>query len=315
MKKIVVKVSSLILLLSGLFIASCLTLFGAGSLGDVNSDGNVDSTDYSLMKRYLLNIVGENSINTGNSDLNSDGFIDSTDYAMLKKHLLGIIILNPSTPTPTPTPSPSPTPTPTPKTPGIVKIMPLGDSITDGFNVQGGYRIKLWQLINSNGFKVDFVGSMSNGPSELGDKQHEGHSGWTISQIDTNINSWMDKYKPHIILLHIGTNDMYSDPNGASQRLSALIDKICAKLPTDGKLYVSNIVPFPRNASNVTIYNSKIPGIVQQKASAGKPVFFVEMFNSITSNDLADGIHPNATGYNKMADAWFNAIKNDLSNY
>lgn len=68
-------------------------------LGDVNSDGVIDSTDYSLMKRYLLTIVGINSINGANSDINGDGSIDSSDYAMLKRHLLGIIqISNPTNP-------------------------------------------------------------------------------------------------------------------------------------------------------------------------------------------------------------------------
>jgi len=56
--------------------------------------------------------------------------------------------------------------------------MPLGDSITDGMNVAGGYRIKLWESIKSAGANVDFVGSMSNGPASLTDKNHEGHSVW-----------------------------------------------------------------------------------------------------------------------------------------
>jgi lysophospholipase L1-like esterase len=42
-------------------------------------------------------------------------------------------------------------------------------------------------------------------------------------------------------------------------------------------------------------------------------VYFVEMYSALTSADLADGVHPNATGYNKMADVWYNAIKADLS--
>jgi len=105
---------------------------------------------------------------------------------------------------------------------------------------------------------------------------------------------------------------MYQNPEAAAERLGALIDKICAKLPTGGKLYVASIVPFPMNAANVAVYNSKIPGIVQQKAGQGKPVYYVDMFSAVTNNDLADGIHPNTNGYNKMADVWFKAIKADL---
>ncbi|MBS2964878.1 GDSL family lipase, partial [Actinocrinis puniceicyclus] len=67
---------------------------------------------------------------------------------------------------------------------GGVRVMPLGDSITDGNQTPGGYRIGLWQRFVSAGYKVDFVGSLFNGPSTLGDHDHEGHSGWRIDQID-----------------------------------------------------------------------------------------------------------------------------------
>lgn len=78
--------------------------------GDVNSDGVVNSKDYSLLKRYLLGTIDENSINTVNADLNGDGRINSTDYSLLRRYLLGIIQTSPSpsiTPVPTPTPKPT----------------------------------------------------------------------------------------------------------------------------------------------------------------------------------------------------------------
>jgi lysophospholipase L1-like esterase len=212
-----------------------------------------------------------------------------------------------------PTLGPTPVSTPAPTSNAVTVIMPLGDSITDGFVVPGGYRIKLWASIQNIGAKIDFVGSLQNGPAELPDKDHEGHSGWVISQIDSNINSWMDTYKPRIVLLHIGTNDIGQniDLANAPNRLSALIDKICAKLPTGGKLYVATLVPMNGQDAKVASYNSAIPGVVQSKVSAGKPVYVVSM-SSVTTADLQDGVHPNRTGYDKMADAWFAAIRNDL---
>ncbi len=70
---------------------------------------------------------------------------------------------------------------------GGVRVMPLGDSITDGFNVQGGYRIGLWQRLANAGVATDFVGSGANGPASLGDHDHEGHSGWRIDDLDRNV--------------------------------------------------------------------------------------------------------------------------------
>jgi lysophospholipase L1-like esterase len=191
---------------------------------------------------------------------------------------------------------------------GGVRIMPLGDSITDGMTVPGGYRIDLWKKLVADGRKVDFVGSMSNGPSSLGDHDHEGHSGWTISQIDQNIVNWLKSTQPRAVLLHIGTNDMWAGASGAPDRLSQLIDKITSTSPK-ADVFVATIIPFPSADAAVRTYNKAIPGIVQSKASAGKKVHLVDMFPALTNADLADNVHPNATGYSKMADVWHKALR------
>ncbi len=291
-------------------------------LGDVDENGVVNSLDFAKYRMYLLGTV---SSLPAAADIDDNGSKSSIDFAMLRQHLLGMIELGtrtiygspppyntPSPQTFTPTPTQTPTQRPTPK--ATIKVMPLGDSITDGIFVPGAYRNKLWKNITSNGLTVDFVGSMTNGSSELGDKNHEGHSGWRIDEISNKINSWMDTYKPDIVLLHIGTNDISQkyDLNNAPNRLSDLIDKICAKLPTGGKLYVATIIPI--SYADPRSYNSQLSGIVQNKSSQGKPVYLVDMYSALTLSDLAtDGVHPNANGYNKMGDVWFNAIKGDLS--
>jgi len=60
--------------------------------GDINGDGNVNSTDYSLFKRYLLKVVRELPINDLRAaDLNNDGKVDSTDATILKRYLVRTI--------------------------------------------------------------------------------------------------------------------------------------------------------------------------------------------------------------------------------
>ncbi|MET7331166.1 cellulose binding domain-containing protein [Nonomuraea sp. NPDC005650] len=191
---------------------------------------------------------------------------------------------------------------------GGVRVMPLGDSITDGFTVAGGYRIDLWQKLVAAGYRVDFVGSLFNGPSSLGDHDHEGHSGWRIDQIDANIVTWLRTYQPRTILLHIGTNDMYQNPNGASIRLATLIDHITGNAP-DAEVFVATIIPLNGADPTVRGYNSAIPGIVQSRAAAGRHVHLVDMYSALTTADLADGVHPNAGGYSKMANVWYNALR------
>ncbi len=114
------------------------------------------------------------------------------------------------------------------------KIMPFGDSITDGYNgdTPGGYRVELFRLAHAAGKNITFVGSGSNGPNTVGGvafpHNHEGHSGWTIapaggrSGISTLVSTVMPQYKPDIVLLMIGTNDAidnYDMPN-APKRLA-----------------------------------------------------------------------------------------------
>lgn len=62
-------------------------------LGDVNGDSYVDSTDLTLLKRYVLKIISEFPDKNGMkaADVNRDLQIDSTDITLLKRYLLKII--------------------------------------------------------------------------------------------------------------------------------------------------------------------------------------------------------------------------------
>lgn len=195
---------------------------------------------------------------------------------------------------------------------GGVRVMPLGDSITEGMTVPGGYRIGLWERFVADRYTVDFVGSQSNGPAGLGDHDHEGHSGWRIDQIDANIVTWLRDTTPHTVLLHIGTNDIAQnfDLPDAPNRLSALIDHITATVP-GVEVFVATIIPLgsPSLEADVRAYDAAIPAIVRSKVDAGQHVHLVDMHSALTTADLADGVHPNALGYDKMAAVWFDALQ------
>jgi enterochelin esterase-like enzyme len=63
-------------------------------VGDLNGDKGIDSTDYALMKMYLLGAIEEFPVENGikAADLNVDGAIDALDFAVFKKYLLGDIL-------------------------------------------------------------------------------------------------------------------------------------------------------------------------------------------------------------------------------
>lgn len=59
--------------------------------GDVNGDGKINSTDYALLRRYLLETVEFTEEQKESADLDNNGKINSTDYSILRRYLLGSI--------------------------------------------------------------------------------------------------------------------------------------------------------------------------------------------------------------------------------
>ncbi|MEV7971455.1 GDSL-type esterase/lipase family protein [Sphaerisporangium sp. NPDC088356] len=190
-----------------------------------------------------------------------------------------------------------------------LRIMALGDSITygAGSSTGGGYRSTLNDLLGEDGATVTFVGSQHSGPAP---DAHEGRSGWTISQIAAITDSAMATYRPNVVLLHIGTNDMNSniDPDGAPARLGGLIDQIFRADP-NVTLLVSTIVPSNWWATQARIlrFNEAIQLETGARWAAGKHVYMVNM-SAVTLTDLADLLHPNDSGYLKMAGAFYGGL-------
>jgi lysophospholipase L1-like esterase len=211
------------------------------------------------------------------------------------------------------------------------KVLPLGDSITYGVNDEGngGYRGPLFASAVAARRKITFTGSLSNGPTTVSGqtfpRKNEGHSGWGISEvtpysggnagiatvIPTPAFSANSGGMPNIILLHIGTNDATNfSAAQMTADLSGFLDKIITNAP-DAYLVVAQIIPlgYGDNA-NIKTYNQSIPGLVQQRANAGKHIALVDMFTGFTPSSMlgSDNIHPNSAGYKFMADHWYSAI-------
>lgn len=190
--------------------------------------------------------------------------------------------------------------------------MPLGDSITLGTGSTGqvGYRLKLLDDLQDKLVSVDYVGSQDSGSGLISDTDHEGRSGWRIDQIDQIADCNVRRYRPNVVTLHAGTNDMSQDYNvgSAPDRLAGLIRKITSAVP-EALVLVSSIVPSTDSVINARIssYNLRLASTVGTLAAEGRRVRYVGM-GAVTTADLRDWLHPNTNGYNKMADAWRAAI-------
>ncbi|MBD2119883.1 GDSL-type esterase/lipase family protein [Trichocoleus sp. FACHB-262] len=261
-------------------------------------------------KDNTINGFGGNDVlkgNAGKNILNGGEGIDTADYSQLTRGIIANLstgtVLAPLFGT------------------ALPKIMPLGDSITEGLHrvdpYPGAYRIKLWQNLGADSLTTDFVGSQVNGPDSLGDRDHEGHGGWTINQIQDLVNGGiLSTHQPDVVLLMIGANDANSSSSLTTMynNLSNLIDRITTLAPNT-QLVVSSLTPMnsvvkgSSKANLVKNFNALIPDLVSDKAAQGKNVMFANAGGSLTVSDLvSDGLHPSAAGYSKLGDAWHNNI-------
>ena len=201
---------------------------------------------------------------------------------------------------------------------GTIKIMPLGDSITEGIPGSIGYREKLYGDLINSGFDVDFVGSLSSGSGF--DTDHEGHSGQTASWLNPRLNGPTDYLlnanPPDVILYHIGTNSL-----GGSMVVSYALAanetlRIIYEYDPDITVILAKIILTNGTDQNVRTqaYNVLLEGHAQFWSDLGYSIVVVDMENALDyPEDLADPWHPTAAGYEKMAGVWYDALDDLLS--
>ena len=236
----------------------------------------------------------------------------------------------------------------------ILNVMPLGSSITEGVSSEGatyaggGYRSQLYQrLVNDGRFTPHFVGSSTvlnshsstlynvlSGANEL---NHEGHSGYTTTQVLKNLNAnggdggnnggfWLapgNGKNPDYVTLSIGGNDYganSSETYGPLNRTDAIVSQIQLLRP-DAQIIVSNLFYRPQTVGGLvvgdlqnTYYNPGVQAAVFNHVLAGQHVSFNDAYTAVTpgnnSSHIFDGIHPDTTGYNAFADSWYEVLAN-----
>ncbi len=195
-----------------------------------------------------------------------------------------------------------------------VRIMPLGDSITQGIRQQNSYRRPLWHALREAGLSVVFVGSQRRnywgGPPERDfDMDHEGHWGWRTDQILTRLDTWAAKARPDIVLVHLGTNDL---AQGREQKLIvAELVEIVATLRAHNPRVTVLMAQLIDNAfisPQVQTLNRSIAGIAAQ-ATPDSPVIIVDQWTGFDPRiHTYDGTHPNDAGEQHMAERWAAAL-------
>jgi lysophospholipase L1-like esterase len=221
-----------------------------------------------------------------------------------------------------------------------INIMPLGNSVTRGLSGssdQTGYRRELFLTLTGDGYDVAFVGSQAGGVPVDFDRAHEGHSGYTSSQIESNIYAWLDTQRlagtpVDIILLHIGTNDI--DEPGfdlSADGVTDILDEIDRYESDKGteiwvilaliinRNCITDFAPCPES-DDTSEFNDNLRAMALDRIILdGDSIHIVDMEDGagidynldidIPPGDMSDDQHPFDTGYEKMADVWFSGIQ------
>ncbi len=205
-----------------------------------------------------------------------------------------------------------------------ISVMCVGASNTYGNKVPGGYRSRLYKRLTAANIPVTFVGPNTGNPS--GDLPadsvgHAGYGGSYIGVIAEQIDGWMQAYRPQVVCLMMGTNDMLQNNKnrpddtreGAPERYSALIDRMMAICP-DSEYYVANITSLGTGWNQYVLeYNAAVEAMLETKPSN---VHFVDVYSACPdrSTDIqSDGIHITAEGYEKVAQAFYDVMQPKLS--
>jgi len=211
-------------------------------------------------------------------------------------------------------PSAATVPSPTPREP--VRIMPLGDSITQGNTERDSYRRPLYQRLVARETSFDFVGSLRENhlgppPHPDFDLDHEGHWGWTADEVLAEIGAWAATARPQIVLLHLGSNDALRGQSHSEtvDELAGIVETLRGVEPRVTVLLARLIPSTNREGARIEELNARLPALVDRLDRRDSRVVLVDQFAGFdAATDTADGIHPNSTGEEKMAERWLEAL-------
>jgi len=197
-----------------------------------------------------------------------------------------------------------------------LRVMALGDSITQGAVGRPGYLPGLLRRIQERGCRVEAVGSMRGeyGAAAAGaGLVHEGHWGWRADQVLQYIDGWAANAKPDLVLVHLGTNDLGGGET-VDETLKEIADIVAAlrKASPLATILLGQIIPTDYDAINARIveFNRGIGELAMKLDQADAPVRAVDHYRDYDPDRYNyDGIHPNPIGATLMATRWIEALE------
>jgi len=211
-----------------------------------------------------------------------------------------------------------------------VKILPLGDSQTEGVNHHVSYRYDLWFKLTEAGFDVDFVGNKRNtfdGPDldlypkylTSFDRDHQGQAGSRTDELVAVAKSVSAAHQPDIVLLFAGGTDLVQlgarGVNNAKFGLRDIIEGIRSQVPgVTILLSLLHQVLLPATVHTDAL-NDAIATVALELDTTESPIILVDHYTGfdIGSMTQRDGTHHNRVGEAWIAENWFEVLADILT--
>jgi len=204
-----------------------------------------------------------------------------------------------------------------------VRILPLGDSITQGGLGWPSYRRALWHKLDQAGYSVDFVGGQDDFYAQAPERaerdfdlDHQGHWAWETGEIAAKIDGWLNHwlfgYTPDVVIIHLGTNDFDRDQSIDSTlvEMETIIAALRRKNPAVSIL-IAEIIPM--RSKDTEPFNAALRDWAPRQSTEASPLVLVDQYAGYDPvADNHDEYHPNAQGEEKMAQRWFAALQQVL---
>lgn len=212
-----------------------------------------------------------------------------------------------------------------------LKVLAIGDSITDDSVVNGAWRALLEPLLVTNGYIFTNIGRWASVPAPgFTQVHHEGMDGAVIAapglsgpthgypaannyallSVADALNT-LSNTKPDLVLIDLGVNDMGRGRNPrhvATNDLSALLDLIFSNAPSahiivskPTSITLSTILspPYDTYWANMHTYCDAVQAMAAARRAQGQNVYVADLFSAVRGGSSmfnSDGTHPNAIG-------------------
>ncbi len=220
-----------------------------------------------------------------------------------------------------------------------LRVMAIGDSITDDCSINGAWRQYLQPQLEAAGYPFTFVGRFSSAPvgTTFTKTRHEGICGAVIAppgMMTTTVHGYAgpDTYRlktvadaltnatPDLVLVVMGANDIGRGRNPywvATNDMPQLLALLFSNLPNANIIITKTttlrdaVAGYATNAANVPIYNAALQVMVNNRRAAGQNVFLADMYSVVDyyTGFMGDHLHPNPTGLTNMAREFFSRIQ------